>query len=163
MAKIRKQFQKVYEVLSDPANAKKQTKTTLALLMPVLATQSPSYLRSISGITVTAVYCKYHKKWEPVSEVDYLPKKGTASGLCNTCKEGVSRYHKQNNEFNKRSLALPGLIKSKGVSIDDIEALLEEIDAIKSVVVPRTDGIGFDTLEEIESYLLPFEGGPEDA
>jgi hypothetical protein len=102
-----------------------------------------TFIRNDEGI-VTHVFCYYHKKWEEVSTVEYGDKKSTATGLNTMCKEGVSKWTKQQAMAKKAEAGLLDKLLSGELSQDTLAAARQEIEDTRQVVVPREDDQGTD-------------------
>ncbi len=105
-------------------------------------------LRNAQG-EVIAIYCYYHKMWEPVAEVEYSLKTSSKSGLNNMCKEGTSQWTKQNNAAKKAIADLLPLVSSGDLDVADIPEEQAIIEEARAEVVPREDGIGYTDTNEI--------------
>ena len=103
---------------------------------------------------VFAVYCYYHKKWELTSECEFGAKKGTASGLNTMCKEGVSRWTKQQRVAKKAKEQLLDAVASGEIEVSDLADKQAEIDEAKNVIEDREDGQGCMTAEDVENERL---------
>lgn len=149
---IKKAYVELVELLE--ANSNKKVSTIMPQILELVTKASNG--GSEIGKTfykvednVVAIYCYYHKKWEPLSDVDYGTKKSSASGFSSMCKEGVSRWTKQQRVSKKEEGELLDKLLSGELSQDDLGHAKKEINDKRAVVVPRLDGIGYETLEEL--------------
>lgn len=97
---------------------------------------------------VVAIRCGYFRQWMPLSHVEFGAKAGSASGFNPMCKEGVSNWTKQQRDYRKAKEELLTQVAAGEIAPDAIQAHLEKLEAKRTTVIPREDGIGFDTLEE---------------
>jgi hypothetical protein len=91
---------------------------------------------------LTHIFCYYHKMWEPVDEVEYGKKQGTATGLNSMCKEGLSQWTRQQSLAKKAKDGLLAQLAEGEVEAEDLSALLADIEHARNAIVPRSDGIG---------------------
>lgn len=157
MTTIKKAYIEIANLLND--NKTKKVATILPQLMELMTAKSSggsdigkTFLRDDNG-EVFAVYCYYHKMWELTSECDFGAKKGTASGLNTMCKEGVSRWTKQQRVAKKTKEALLDGIASGDIEVGDLVEKQAEIEEAKSVVVGREDGQGYLTADEVSEVF----------
>jgi hypothetical protein len=144
--KIKKQFQPLIDLLNQNKHE------TIESLMPEIlkiagAKQaSKTFLKDDEGNT-THIFCYYHKKWEPIS-VGYTTKQKSASGYNTMCKEGQSRWTKQQRQAKLDRDELMSDFAMGAVEAEDLKDELKAIDERKAKIVPREDGIGYDNIEE---------------
>ncbi len=101
---------------------------------------------------VLAIYCYYHKKWEPVvgdNAVEYGAKASSSTGLNSMCKEGTSAWTKQQLEAKKANAALLTDVASGKVKPEEIVNLQADIDTKRKEISPRGDGIGWDEAKDV--------------
>lgn len=98
---------------------------------------------------VVGILCYYHKLWMDPSKVEFGAKTGSATGLNPMCKDGVSKWTKQKNDAKKASAALLDLVAAGDLAVEDIAAEQVKITEAAGAIVPREDGYGFETLEEL--------------
>lgn len=132
-------------------NKNKKVDTILEEVYKMTSTKqnSRNFLKNESG-KVTHVYCYYHKLWEPVDKVEYGSKKNSTTGLNSMCKEGVNQWTKQQREFKQKDSELLQLVMAGEVSPDDIQEYKSKYEQEKDRIEPRSDGIGYKTIEELE-------------
>lgn len=97
---------------------------------------------------VVAVFCYYHKKWMDPRVVEFGAKATSPTGLNNMCKEGVSKWTKQNSEAKKAESALLTKLANGELNVSEIPAEQARIHAEAKAIVPREDGYGFDELAD---------------
>jgi len=157
MTTIKKAYVEIANLLND--NKNKKVSTILPQLMELMTAKSSggsdigkTFLKDDNG-EVFAVYCYYHKKWELTSECEFGAKKGTASGLNTMCKEGVSRWTKQQRVAKKAKEQLLDSVASGDIEVGDLADKQAEIEEAKSVIIEREDGQGFTSADEaIEAF-----------
>lgn len=154
MTTIKKAFVEIATILNE--NSNKKVSTILPQLLELMTAKSSggsdigkTFLKDDNG-EVFAVYCYYHKQWELISECEYGAKKGTASGLNTMCKEGVSHWTKQQRKAKKAKEALLDSIASGDIEVSDLADKQAEIEEAKVVIVPREDGHGYATADEVK-------------
>jgi len=152
MTTIKKAYVGIAELLE--ANKNKKVSTILPQLMELMTAKSSggsdigkTFLKDDNG-EVFAVYCYYHKQWELTSECEYGAKKGTASGLNTMCKEGVSRWTKQQRVAKKTESLLLSAVASGDIEVSDLTDKQAEIEEAKQVIVAREDAQGYSTADE---------------
>lgn len=97
---------------------------------------------------VDAVLCYYHKLWMDPRVADFGAKKTSASGLNSMCKDGVSKWTKQQREAKNAESEILNLVATGELDAADIPEALAEAKEKASRIEPREDGYGFATLEE---------------
>ena len=151
MSNVKKQFEEIYAVLEE--NKNKKVSTILPQLIELMSKKNNAsgaantFIKDDEG-NVVAIFCYYHKKWELVSECEYGNKKGTATGLNTMCKEGVSKWTKQQRVKKAAEAELLTKISSGELAVEDIGAAQAEIIETSKEILPREDGHGFDSAEE---------------
>lgn len=144
---------KVYVELVDllEANKDKKISTILEQIYELTTSKqvSSTFLKDKSG-KVTHIYCYYHKKFEPLSEVEYGAKKHSTTGFNSMCKEGVNQWTKQQRVAKQKEAELLDKVISKEISPDGIQEEKIKIEQERKSIIPREDGIGFDSLEDIK-------------
>tara|TARA_R100000908_G_scaffold55409_1_gene30688 strand:- start:242 stop:703 length:462 start_codon:yes stop_codon:yes gene_type:complete len=152
MTTVKKQFEELYAVLEE--NKNKKVSTILPQLIELMSKknnasgQANTFIKNDEG-EVIAIYCYYHKKWELLTEVEYGSKKGTATGYNTMCKEGVSKWTKQQRVKKAAEAELLTKVGSGELQVTDIASEQERILEESKVIQPREDGHGFDDASEI--------------
>lgn len=156
MQAIKKQFEEVVAFLQ--ANEGKKVASIMPTILEMCGKASAggsvgnTVLKDDEG-NVVAIYCYYHKKWEPVAEVEYGKKANTTSGLNTMCKEGVSNWTKQQREAKKAKEQLLDKVATSEISPNSIDSHLEAIEVERAKIVGHSSGIGFEHAEEVLNHL----------
>ena len=146
MSTIKKDFEELFNLLE--ANSTKKVSSIMPQLVELMSRKTngggmASTFTKKDGV-VHEVYCYYHKKWENVSQVEFGPKKGTATGLNTMCKEGVNAWSKQQRDKKKAEGGLLTKVMAGELAIEDLEQAKSMIAERAKVIVPRLDGLGSD-------------------
>ena len=138
MTTIKKDFVELIAFLE--ANKTKKVSTILeeAKLMCTKKTNDKTFILDSDG-NVTSVFCYYHKQWEDVSECEYGPKKGTASGLNTMCKVGVSNWTKQQRVAKQSKELLLTKLGTGELLIDDLAVEQELIEVERTKIIPLSE------------------------
>jgi hypothetical protein len=97
---------------------------------------------------VVAIKCYYHKLWMDPRVVEFGKKTTSPTGLNNMCKDGVSKWTKQQRDAKTAEANLLSLVAAGEVAVEDIAAKQLDISAATDLIVAREDGYGFETLDE---------------
>jgi len=97
---------------------------------------------------VVAIKCYYHKLWMDPRVVEFGKKATSPTGMNNMCKDGVSKWTKQQRDIKQQEAELLGRVTSGDLAVEDIESEQERIQADAKVIVAREDEYGFETLED---------------
>ncbi len=157
---VKKQYEAIYAILE--ANKNRKVSTVLPELIELMQAKrggsdiGKTFLKTEEGDTY-AVYCYYHKQWELVSEAEYGKKANTATGLNTMCKEGVSQWGKQQRNFKKGKDDLLMQVANQELSAEELPALMDELEANRTVIVPREDGHGYEDAEVVRVTYLTDE------
>ena len=98
---------------------------------------------------VVAIFCYYHKLWMDPRVEEFGTKTSSPTGLNNMCKDGVSKWTKQQREAKNAEANLLNQVASGELAVEDIAAAQEEIADAAKAIVPLESGYGFETLEEV--------------
>ena len=153
---IKKQFEEIYAILE--ANKNRKVSTILGELTELMSKKSAggvdgkTFYKDDKG-NLIAIFCYYHKKWEPIANVEYGKKTNTATGLNTMCKEGVSQWGKQQRAKKKAEDELLAKVVSGELDAKDIPNEQARLAEEAKVIVDRADGIGFDTIDELLDWL----------
>lgn len=148
---VKKGYEEIAELLM--ANENKKIKTIMPQLLELMQKKNNAsglantFIKDAEG-NVIAVFCYYHKKFELISEVQYGSKKGTATGLNTMCKEGVSRWTKQQRIKKQSEAGLLTKIVNGELTAEDIPTAQAEIAETAKLIEPREDGHGYDEADE---------------
>ena len=105
--------------------------------------QANTFIRDDEG-NVVAIYCYYHKQWELLSECEYGKKATSATGYNTMCKEGVSKWTKQQRVKKQAEAGLLDRVIAGELSTDDIPNEQVRLAEEAKIIVPREDGHGTD-------------------
>ena len=170
MATIKKAYQGIVEMLETQVeqNAKVKVADVLQDVIDLASAKTgagggkaTAFHRNEEG-EVVAIKCYYHKLWMDPNIVEFGNKATSPTGLNNMCKDGVSKWTKQQREAKSQEGELLGLVASGELAIEDIAAEQERINSETARIVPRDDGYGFETLDECIAYsAMPENERPE--
>lgn len=147
---IKKAFQPIVELLE--ANQKAKVADVLDQVRELAAAKgaggtATTIHRNEAG-EVDYIHCYYFKQWMPVSHVEFGAKKSSASGFDTMCKEGVSNWGRQQRVAKAEKEAVLERVATGELKPEAIQAELDAIEARRVAIKPKSDGIGFETLEE---------------
>jgi len=149
---IKKQFEEIFAILE--ANQNRKVSSIMPELMELMSRKSAggadgrTFLLDENG-QVYAIFCYYHKKWELIDECEFGLKKGTASGYNTMCKVGVNQWTKQQRDKKKANEELLTKVMAGELLPENIASEQAKIDEQTKVIIPREDGLGFDSVEEL--------------
>lgn len=159
---VKKCYEEIAELLE--ANENKKVKTIMPQLLELMQKKNNAsglantFIKDTEGNTV-AIFCYYHKKFELISEVAYGSKKGTATGLNTMCKEGVSRWTKQQRIKKQTEAGLLTKIVNGELTAEELPQAQAEIAETAKLIEPREDGHGYDEADEaIEVHNVQSQG-----
>ena len=137
MTTIKKDYQAIVAFLEE--NKTKKVSTILEELkgMCTKKTNDKTFILDSEG-NVVSVFCYYHKCWEDVSIYAYGPKKSTASGLNTMCKEGVSKWTKQQRVAKQEGAALLTKLGSGEMVVSELDEAQAAIEATRIAIVPHS-------------------------
>jgi hypothetical protein len=152
MATIKKAYEEIVNVLE--ANRDAQVSDIIDQVISLAAAKTGSgggkatvFHRNEEG-DVVAIKCYYHKLWMDPRIVEFGKKATSPTGLNNMCKDGVSKWTKQQREVKLAESEILSRVTAGDLAIEDIEAEQARIAEEASRIVPRDDEYGFETLEE---------------
>lgn len=156
MATIKKAYQAIITVLSAAVEANPEA--TIASVIDHVTDlasaktgagggKATAFHRDENG-EVVAIKCYYHKLWMDPRVVEFGKKATSPTGMNNMCKDGVSKWTKQQRDIKQEEAGLLGRVTAGELAIEDIPAEQERIQADAKLVTPREDEYGFETLEE---------------
>lgn len=102
---------------------------------------------------VIAIFCYYHKKWEILEHAEYGLKKHSTHGFNTMCKEGVSRWTKQNNKRKQIGNIILEELSSGILNAESIALRKQELEEECNIVIAREDGHGFDSIDQVKTEL----------
>ena len=138
---IKKAYAQIAELLE--ANQNRKVSSIMPELIELMSAKvnQCNYRKDADG-NVTHVFCYYHKKWEDVTEVEYGKKASNkTTGLNTMCKEGVSKWTKQQRDAKKAKDTLLEGVANGEVDPYDLQGALEEIELQRQVVVALVGNI----------------------
>ena len=101
-----------------------------------------------------AIRCYYHKLWMNPEVVEFGSKASSATGLNSMCKDGTSKWTKQQRDAKKAKEQLLVDLASGEIEASDLPQLLDEIEQDQAVIIPLPEGTpAFETLEELLASL----------
>lgn len=147
---VKKAYVELVEFLN--ANQDKKVKSILPEIQEMCSAKgaggsATTFHKNENG-EVVAIRCGYYGQWMPTSHVKFGAKAGSASGFNSMCAEGTNNYSKQNREFKAAKEELLQKVADGELAPENIGAELERLEAERKSIIPRKDGIGFETLEE---------------
>ena len=98
---------------------------------------------------VVAIKCYYFGTWMSPADVEFGKKASSATGYNSMCKEGVSKWTKQERVAKAAKEQLLVDVANGDVEASDLPRIMAEIEEARQVVIPREDGYGYETLEEL--------------
>lgn len=147
---IKKAYVELVEFLN--ANSDKKVKSILPEIQEMCSAKgaggSATTFHKDENGNVTHIRCGYYGQWMPLSHVKFGAKAGSASGYNSMCQEGTNNYSKQNREFKAAKEELLQKVADGEVTPEQIGAELKKLEEARTAVIPRRDGIGFDSLED---------------
>jgi len=112
-----------------------------------------SYIKDSEG-AVVAIKCLYFDRWMPLvgeEAVEFGVKNSTATGLNSYSAAGLKQWNGQQAESRKSSVELLKRLKSKEITVDDLDDEETKIEAARVAVIDSE--AGFATKEEVMQYL----------
>lgn len=106
---------------------------------------------------VVAVKCYYHKLWMDPRIAEFGKKATSPTGLNNMCKEGVSKWTKQQREVKAAEAGLLAQLSEGTLLPEDIAQAQEDIVSNAARIEPREDDYGFETLDECIANSAEFD------
>jgi len=145
---IKKAYQPLISLLEANQNSKVSTILEQAIALASAKTVQVTASHVVDG-NVVAIRCYYHQLWMSPNVVEFGKKASSATGFNNMCKEGVSKWTKQQREAKKAKDQLLISLAEGEIESTDLPALLADIKEAQDVIVPLENGIGYETLEEL--------------
>ena len=146
---IKKAFAPIMELLE--ANKDKKVSSILADITKLAEAKTGGGGRTADNVlrddkgNVTHIFCYYHKKWEDVSVCEFGKKASSPTGLSNMCKEGTASWTKQQRDAKAAREQLLNDVASGEVKPADIKARNDEIEKVRTKIIPREDKHGSTT------------------
>jgi len=98
---------------------------------------------------IVGVQCYYHGLWMSPEVADFGKKASSATGFNSMCKDGVSKWTKQERVAKAAKEQLLLDVADGTVDAADLPAVMQDIEDARKEREPREDGYGFATLEEL--------------
>ena len=98
---------------------------------------------------VDAIRCYYFKTWMDPRVVEFGKKASSSTGYNTMCKEGVSNWTRQQRIAKAEKASLLSKVSDGTLAVEDIAQAQEDIELAAAQIIPREDGYGFETLEEL--------------
>lgn len=147
---IKKAYEDLVNFLNE--NQDKKVKSILPNVLEMCSAKgaggsATTFVRDDNG-KVAAIRCSYYGKWMPLSHVSFGKKAGSASGFNSMSTEGTNNYSKQQRQYKQAKEALLDQVASGDLPAEQVSAELAKLEEARTAVIPRKDGIGFETSEE---------------
>lgn len=150
MTQIKKAYQAIVSLLE--ANPDAKVNTLLDQVRELASAKSSGGGAASTfhkdGDNVTAIRCYYHGLWMNPEIAEFGKKTGSASGYNPMCKDGLSKWNRQQSQFKKAKEQLLARVAAGEVQAADIANELALFEQARDQVIPREDSYGFATLEE---------------
>jgi len=151
---IKKAYTQIIDFLQDNAQATVSDVLDAVIEMASAKTGNggggkPSMFHKDEQGVVDGIFCYYHKLWMDPAVAEFGVKASSPTGYNNMCKDGVSKWTKQQRDAKKAESALLQRIASGELSVDDLANEQAAIEEARTEIIPRADGYGFATLEEL--------------
>ena len=150
MTQIKKAYQSIVSLLE--ANPDAKVKTLLDQVRDLASAKSSGGGSASTfhkdGDNVTAIRCYYHGLWMNPEIAEFGKKTGSASGFNPMCKDGLSKWNRQQSQFKKAKEQLLARVAAGEVQAADIANELAMFEQARDQIIPREDSYGFATLEE---------------
>lgn len=147
---IKKVFQDIVSLLE--ANPESRVRELLPQVQELASAKSAgggsatTFHRDEAG-NVDAIRCYYHNLWMHPQLGDFGKKAGSASGYNSMCKDGQSKWTKQQSVAKKAKDTLLAQV-ADGSFTGNIQEEISRIEAEAKAIITREDGYGFATMEE---------------
>lgn len=155
MAQIKKAYQEIVSLLE--ANQDAQVSDVIETVRELASAKvggggkATSFHKGEDG-TVLAIHCFYHKAWMTPLATEFGVKVSSASGYNSMCKEGVSKWTKQQRAFKAAKEQLLTDVSNGAVDASDLPSILAELEAEKNAIIP-TEQPAFETLDECLAFI----------
>ena len=152
MAIIKKAYAAIVELLETNLNA--QVADILPLVIELAAAKTGAGGGKATAFhpneegEVVAIKCYYHKLWMDPRVVEFGKKATSPTGMNNMCKDGVSKWTKQQRESKAAEAELLTRVASGDLAVEGIAGEQARIAEEAARIEVREDGYGFETLEE---------------
>ncbi len=153
MSTIKKAFVEIVETLQ--ANTNELVGDILPQIIALASAKTgggggkaTTFHKNDDGVIV-GVRCYYHGLWMSPEVVDFGKKASSATGFNSMCKDGVSKWTKQERAAKTAKEELLQNVASGDVEASDLAQVMADIEEAREARVAREDGYGFSTLEEL--------------
>jgi len=153
MSTIKKAFVEIVETLQ--ANTNELVGDILPQIIALASAKTgggggkaTTFHKNEDGVIV-GVQCYYHGLWMSPEVADFGKKASSATGFNSMCKDGVSKWTKQERVAKAAKEQLLLDVADGTVDAADLPAVMQEIEDARKEREPREDGYGFATLEEL--------------
>lgn len=150
MSAIKKVFQPLIALLQ--ANAEATVGEVLPAVLDLVSAKTgagggkaSTFVRNDDN-EVVAIKCYYFGTWMDPRVAEFGAKRTSASGFNSMCKEGVSKWTKQQRDQKAAEGKALAMVADGTLAPGDIAQYLEE--ARTAEIIPREDGYGFATADE---------------
>lgn len=152
---IKKAYQEVVEFLQE--NSDKKVKSIINEVIEMVSAKSgggggkaTTFYKDENDV-VRAIKCFYHQAWMSPEVIEFGAKASSATGLNTMCKDGVSKWTKQQRDFKKGKEEILDMVTSGDLAPGDIPAKVAELEEAKDTIHPMEDEAlqaqCYDTLE----------------
>lgn len=152
MSNIKKAFVEIVELLQ--ANTNELVADVLPQIIAMASAKTgggggkaTTFHKNEDGVVV-AIQCYYHGLWMSPEVVDFGKKASSATGFNSMCKDGVSKWTKQERIAKAAKEQLLQDVAAGEVDAADLPTVMAEIEEARVAREPRKDAYGFATLEE---------------
>lgn len=122
---IKKSYVEIINFLE--ANKNKKVDTILDQLKSMCETKvTTKTFRTDEDGNTTEIFCWYFKEWMPVEE--FAPKKNTASGYNQMCRNGVRVWTKKQRDSEKLKLSLHEQHVTGEITLDELQDKLAKVE-----------------------------------
>ena len=149
---IKKAYQEIVAFLEE--NADKKVKSIINDVVAMASAKSggggggaTTFHKNADGVVV-AVRCLYHKLWMSPEVAEFGAKASSPTGLNSMCKDGVSKWSKQQRDAKNAKESLLAQVAAGEIEASNLGAELDAIEEARNVVEAREDGYGFAELED---------------
>jgi len=153
---IKKAYQDVVSFLEE--NADKKVKSIIDQVYDMCSAKSgggggkaTTFFKDENDV-VRAIRCFYHQTWMSPADIEFGKKESSATGFNTMCKDGVSKWTKQQRDFKKGKEEILDQVTAGELAPDDIPGAVAALEEAKNMIHPmddaELDAKCFDTLEE---------------
>lgn len=149
---VKKAYADLVEFLQ--ANEDKKIKSVLPQVIEMVSAKSggggnraTTFHRNEAG-EVVAINCFYFGLWMSPNVVEFGKKANSSTGFNTMCKEGVSKWTKQQRDAKKAKEELLAQVATGEIEPSKLPAALDAIEAARKEVGTPEDGYGFESLED---------------